>query len=253
MSYKDKNTTKKALVTGASRGIGEAILRQLIEEGYFVYGTYNTSAQRAEKIHKEFKSSVKFYQADFNNQKALRKLIERLQSVEFSLIVNNAGTFEPEDFEDFDLDVWYKTIQVNLNAVLEICIGLRNNIAKSGSIINISSTDGQIGSFGSMAYSASKAGLSNLTKSLANNFGKRGIRVNAISPGWINTSMATEESMEATKLTPLGRNGKPEEIADLVSYLASDKASFINGADITADGGYSNVDYIMKKEAESDS
>jgi NAD(P)-dependent dehydrogenase (short-subunit alcohol dehydrogenase family) len=140
-------------------------------------------------------------------------------------------------------------MQVNLNSVLVLSLGLKDELTTSGSIINITSTDGNTGSFASMSYAASKAALSNLTKSLANNLGASGIRVNAVAPGWINTGMATEASYEAVTLAPLGRNGKPEEVAELVYFLSSKKASFINGAIIPIDGGYTNVDYIMKKEA----
>ena len=100
-----------------------------------------------------------------------------------------------------------------------------------------------------MAYSASKAALSNLTKSLANNFAVKGIRVNAICPGWINTGMSTPASYKATHLTPLARNGQPIEIANVVSFLLSDKASFVTGSNLFADGGYTNVDCIMLEEA----
>ncbi len=249
MKKKIQNTTKYAFVTGASRGIGKAILEKLALEGYFIYGTYNTGKKEAKTIENQYPGQVKFYKVDFSKVAKLRKLIEKLQSIKFDLIVNNAGMFETEDFDNFDLDIWYKTLQVNLSSVLEICIGLKDSIAKNGSIVNISSSDGNIGSFASMSYAVSKAGITNLTKSLGNNFGLNGIRVNSIAPAWIDTSMATEESMEAPKLTPLKRNGTPEEVANVVYMLASDNCSFINGANIILDGGYTNVDYIMKKEA----
>ncbi len=157
--------------------------------------------------------------------------------------------FYGEDFSNLDLKVWDAVLEVNLNTPLIISTKLQSAIEEGGSIVNISSTDGFKGSFGSMAYSASKAALCNLTKSLANNFAKKKIRVNSICPGWINTGMATNPSYKATFLTPLERNGKPNEIANIVSFLISEKASFITGANIFADGGYTNVDCIMKEEA----
>lgn len=241
---------KIALVTGASRGIGKAICEKLVSEGYFVYGTYNTGEKEAIEL-KQRLGNVEMLKVDFKNREDTLKLIEQLKGVKFDAIVNNAGMFEREDFEDYKMENWDNTIEVNLTAPLVIAIKLKNNVKKGGAIVNIASRDGFIGSFASMAYSASKAALINITKSLGNNFGKIGVRVNAIAPGWINTGMATESSYEAPDLTPLGRNGEPEEVADLASFLISGKASFINGTTIMIDGGYSNVDYIIKKEAES--
>lgn len=240
---------KLALVTGASKGIGRAILTKLVKDGYFVIGTYNSSAKEAKQLMSEYKDFVYMYKVDFADLKATRLMISKFKKLHFDLIVNNAGVFELENFKNYDSSIWYNTMQINLNSVFEICLGLRDVINSGGSIVNISSTDGSTGSFAGMAYSASKAGLINLTKSLANNFGPMGVRVNCIAPGWINTSMATESSYAGANLTPLSRNGKPEEIADVVSFLASDRASFINGATLTVDGGYTNVDSIMKNEA----
>ena len=243
------NYQKTALVTGMSRGIGKAICEKLVREGYFVYGTYNTGKQEAEKI-KETLKSVEIFQVDFKNREQALAILDKLKDFQFDAIINNAGMFEGENFKKFDFQIWYDTIEVNLNAPLLISIKLQNNINEYGSIVNVASSDGFQGSFASMSYSASKAALINLTKSLANNFGSKNIRVNAVAPGWINTGMATESSHEATKLTPLGRNGKPEEVAELVYYLISKNASFITGATIIIDGAYTCVDYIMKMEAE---
>lgn len=241
-------SSKTALVTGVSRGIGKAICEKLVGEDFKVYGTYNTGKKEAEELKSKLKN-VEIFQANFSKRDQILDLVKKLKKVKFDAIVNNAGMFEIEDFDKYDFDTWNKTFEVNLNAILVITLGLKNNIKKGGAIVNIASTDGTIGSFASMAYGASKAALINLTKSLGNNFGMRGVRVNAIAPGWIDTGMSTEESKEAAQLTPLGRNGKPEEVAELVSFLISNKASFINGAIIVIDGGYTNVDYIMKKEA----
>ena len=240
---------KVALVTGMSRGIGKAICEQLVSEGYFVYGTYNTGEKEAREVKSRLKK-VEILQADFRHREQVMELLKKLKDVKLDAIVNNAGTFGGEDFEDFDFAIWDDTLAVNLTTPLLISLKLQDNIKEGGAIVNIASTDGFIGSFASMAYAASKAALMNVTQSLANNFAKKGVRVNAVAPGWIDTGMSTEESYEAVEITPLVRNGKPEEIAELVSFLISPKASYITGTTVVADGGYTCVDVIMKKEAE---
>jgi len=130
---------------------------------------------------------------------------------------------------------------------------LVNNINKGGTIVNISSTDGLVGSYSSVAYSASKAAINNLTKSLAIKLAAKGIRVNAVAPGWVDTggAMLLPASKQAVDLTPLGRMARPKEIAEAVYFLISKKASFITGTTLVVDGGYTCVDYVMKKEADS--
>ena len=118
----------------------------------------------------------------------------------FAAIVNNVGTFAEETFENFDFAEWDRVLEVNLTTPLIVSIELQSCLQHGASIVNISSTDGFTGSFGSMAYSASKAALSNLTKSFANNFAVMGVRVNAICFGWINTGMLTDASFKATHL-----------------------------------------------------
>jgi len=240
---------KTALVTGVSRGIGNAIAKKLVSEGFFVHGTYNTGKKEAEQLKRELKE-IEIYQVNFGDRKQTQQLVDKLKKFKFDALVNNAGVFQLEDFDKYDFEIWDNTFEINLNAILVICLGLKDSIKKGGAIVNIASTDGTTGSFGGMAYSASKAALINLTKSLGNNFGSNGVRVNAIAPGWVNTDMDTEVVGDAPDLTPLGRNGKPEEIAEVVSFLVSGKASFANGATFIIDGGYTNVDPIMKKEAD---
>lgn len=246
---KKKTCVKKALITGFSRGIGAAITKQLVKEGYFVYGVARKESESSNKISKELKGKIKPLYYDLEKKVKVERMLDDLKGIKLDAVVNNAGIIEMENFKKFDYKIWAKTLNINLNAILLTSVRLVNQMNEGGSIVNIASTDGMTGAYVSMSYSASKAALINLTQSLALNYGKYGVRVNSVSPGWINTAMATESSMEAGKLTPLGRNGKPEEIADLVSYLVSERASFITGANIVADGGYSCVDYIMKKES----
>ena len=242
------DTNKNVLVTGFCRGIGKAISEKFISEGFTIYGIHSTKAGLCQLTDET--DQLKIIKADLSSKSETRKAIQQLSNIRFDAIVNNAGIINFEKFDELSLDSWYETLQVNLNAILEICIGLKDCVNKNGSIINIASTDGLEGTFASMSYSVSKSGVINLTKSLGNNLGPKGIRVNSISPGWVDTDMTTGVTSESAKLTPLGRNATTSEIADLVYFLTTEKSSFINGANIIIDGGYTNVDYLYKKEAE---
>jgi NAD(P)-dependent dehydrogenase (short-subunit alcohol dehydrogenase family) len=241
---------KRILVTGASRGIGRATAELLVSSGAEVIGTYNTHKQEADELLASGVSdmiAVNFADRGMT-ERALATLAEKPP---FDGIVNNAGIIEFEKWEDLTLESWDRTFEVNLRAILATTKALSGSMAPGSAIVAVASTNGLIGSFASIAYSASKAALINLTQSLADVLGSSGIRVNAISPGWIDTGMSTKESYEATRIAPLGRNGKPEEVADLVKFLLSDAAAFITGANIVIDGGYTSVDTIMKMENES--
>jgi len=241
---------KTALVTGISKNIGTAIAKKLVSDGYFVHGTYNTSQSEATTLKEELKD-MEIHQVDFSDRSQTLKLIDELKDIKFDVIVNNAGIIIFEKYDELDLANWDKVLEVNLNAPFILTHGLRNNINSGGVVVNICSTDGMIGSFVSMSYSASKAALINLTKSLGNVFGKKKVRVVGIAPGWVGSGMDSPAIAEAMSTNPTGRNANPEEIANAVSFLVSDGASFINGTTITVDGGYTNVDPILKKEAEA--
>jgi 3-oxoacyl-[acyl-carrier protein] reductase len=239
---------QSALVTGVSRGIGQAICLKLLADGYLVDGTYNTGEAEAERLAQAH-DGLTIHQADFRDANSTGGLLKALEGRTFNAIVNNAATAEAEDFDHFDYGIWTRTFEVNVNAPLRIILGLKDQLAEGGAVVNIASLDGLTGAFGSMSYSASKAALISITKSLGNNLGLRGIRVNAVAPGWIDTEMAGDSGTGAVQLTPLGRNGRPDEVAELVSFLVSGRAAFINGETIAIDGGYVNVDYLMLQAA----
>lgn len=243
---------KTYVVTGASRGIGLSTTELLLSQGHLVHGTFNDSRDEAARLQSEHER-LQFHQVDFTQIGALDRLVEELRGIELDGLVNNAGIFEPDGFDEWSFETWQDVFTVNLTAPIRLTMELKDQFNERASIVNVASLDGMVGSFASMAYSASKAALINATLTLGNNFAKppRSIRVNAISPGWINTSMATPESFQATEITPLGRNGTSEEVAELICFLLSDGASFINGANIVIDGGFGNVDYIMLQESKS--
>ena len=231
--------------------MGKATSKVLVDEGYFVYGVYNTNKAEAEKLKKDL-HNIEIFQCDFADRKNTLSLIEKIKSVKFNGIVNSAGVFLDIDFENFDMKVWEDSFEINVHAPLLISQGLKDSIVEGGSIVNISSTDGMVGSVAGMAYSSSKASMINLTQSLANVFASRKIRVNNIAPGWIGDGMQTPEKIlkEAAELNSLKRTGSYEEIANVVSFLLSDKSSYVNGTTIVVDGGDTATNYILQKESE---
>jgi 3-oxoacyl-[acyl-carrier protein] reductase len=244
---------KLILATGGSQGMGLAICEKLFADGYKVITTFtNDESELAKALQQKF-PGIEMFNVDFCDTDATFKFLGQLKERRFHGIVNNATFFEFENFRAFDYAVWHKTMAFNLNAPFFICHELKNSLVDGASIVNISSTDAFVGAYASTAYAASKAALLNLTKSFANNLGSRSIRVNAIAAGWIgDVDMGDSSSMsESNQITPLARMGNPSEIADVVAFLISSNSTFVNGATITVDGGYTGVDVIGKKEAES--
>ena len=248
---------KTALVTGVSRptGIGYAICMQLLSEGYYVHAVYHSENECEKEFGKMYPNQFRLHQVDFTNRANLEAFINEMKKVSLNLIVNNAGTFpDGEDYNNYDMSIWDTVFAVNVTAPFAISTGLKSVLVENGVIINIASTDGFKGSFSSMSYAASKAALINATQSLAINFGydEKHIRVVAIAPGWVKTdvNMIPEISWKvAPQMTPLGRFAETKEIANLVSFLASEKASFITGSTHIIDGGFNCVDYTFMRES----
>jgi len=240
---------KVAVVTGASRGIGQAIAVDLAANGAKVVINYNASAEAAEDVVTAIKDqggeamAVQADVGDFDQAQALIKTaIESYGHLD--ILVNNAGTTRDTLLMTMKEEDWDTVLATNLKSVFNCCkAAIRPMIRRKqgGRIINISSIVGLVGQGGQTNYAASKAGIIGFTKSLAKEVGSRQITVNAVAPGFFPTALtavlADEHVETMTKLIPLGRWGELEEVAHLVTFLASSKATYITGAVIQVDGG----------------
>lgn len=234
---------KKALVTGATSGIGRAIAVKLAEAGATVYVTGRRAELGKETVEliEQAGGTGHFVVADVANIDDVRKLAEEVGEVD--ILVNNAGIFPFSPTPEQSLDSYEQVFDINVRASYFLTAALAPAMVtkKKGAIVNVSSIAAQIGTPVGSVYNASKAAMDALTRSWAVEFGAAGVRVNSVAPGPIRTDMAVDtvgEMFEAfSRSTPLARAGEPEEIAEAVVFLASDKASYITGAVLTADGG----------------
>ena len=239
-----------ALVTGSSRGIGRAVAAELAREGWAVCVNYIQHQQAAEDAVRAIRDAggrAVAVQADVADGAAVAEMVRRADRElggHVSLLVNNAGVAGQAQFQDITDEMWDRYLAVNLG-------GARNTIRavlprmiseKAGCIVNISSIWGLRGASCEVAYACTKAAIIALTRSLAAELGPSHIRVNCVAPGVIDTDMVQvlgrETLDDLAEQTPLGRLGTPEDIAHAVAFLASDRASFITGQVLTADGGF---------------
>jgi 3-oxoacyl-[acyl-carrier protein] reductase len=247
---------KVAIVTGASRGIGRACARVLAREGVRVVVNYHRSRDMADEAVEEIKKGggeAYAFQADVSDEGAVKDMVntalERLGSID--VLVNNAGILlDGGHLNELDLDAFDPTMSVNVKGVLNCCRAVAPFMKEQGkgSIVNIASVAG-LGTAsrpGNMLYSSTKAAVIIITKNMAMELGPHGIRVNAVAPGLIKTDMGlkgkpAEQQKERLDYyrshTMLSRIGEPREIAEAVTFLASDRASFVTGQTLTVDGG----------------
>ncbi len=235
---------KNILVSGGSRGIGRACIEYFSSIGYNVAFIYHSNDFEAERTAKEFGAFAIKADISFPSQveKAVENAVDFLGDID--VLVNNAGVSQIKLITDVSDDDWRKVIDINLSGAFYLCRAVLPFMIskKSGKIINIGSMWGKCGASCEVAYSASKAGLSGFTKALAKEVAPSGITVNCVEPGVIDTDMNKDLDKETIcalcEETPLGRLGKAQDVANLVGFLASDKADFITGQIIGVDGGF---------------
>jgi acetoacetyl-CoA reductase len=238
-----------ALITGGMGGLGEAICIKMAALGYQVVTTHSPGNTKANEWLSEMEQQGYKFRAypcdvaDFDSAKeCVAKITAELGPVD--VLVNNAGITRDMTFKKMDKVNWDAVMKTNLDSVFNMTKQVADGMVDRnwGRIINISSVNGQKGAFGQTNYSAAKAGMHGFTKALALEVAKKGVTVNTISPGYIGTKMVMaipSEVLESKILPqiPMGRLGKPEEVAGLVAYLASDEAAFLTGANIAINGG----------------
>ena len=241
--------SRVALVTGGMGGLGEAVCIKLAALGYKVVTTYSPGNKKAEEWLKSMNNMGFGFKAypcdvtDFDSAGACVATVTK-EVGPVDVLVNNAGITRDMTFKRMTKADWDAVIHTNLDSVFNMTKQVLDGMTerKWGRVINVSSVNGQKGAFGQTNYSAAKAGMHGFTKALALEVAKQGVTVNTISPGYIGTKMVTAIPQEIldTKILPqipVNRLGKPEEIAGLVAYLASDEAAFVTGANISINGG----------------
>lgn len=238
---------KIALITGGTGGIGKATCKRLTEMGARVVSTY-LGESKARDMREEMKQKgcdIAIYPCDVSDFEQCQALAASIENDigPVDILVNNAGITRDTTMKKMTADQWQAVINNNLNSVFNVTRSVIESMLErqTGRVINISSINGQKGQFGQANYSAAKAGIHGFTMAVAQEVARKGITVNTVSPGYIATEMVMavpeEVRNQIIAQIPVGRLGKPEEIAALVGFLASEDAAFITGANFAANGG----------------
>ena len=238
-----------AFVTGGSRGIGRAVVRRLAAEGFAVGIDYLQAKEAAEALAAEICAAggrALAVQADVSDQDAVTAAIGQVEAAfgPITCLVNNAGIAEQHQFQDIDSTFWHRIFAVNVDGAYHTIQAVLPGMIhrKAGTIVNISSIWGQRGASCEVAYSATKAAIIGLTRSLAAELAPSGIRVNCVAPGVIHTDMVEvlgEDTLRSlAEETPMGRLGKPEDVAAAVAFFCREESAFVTGQVLTADGGF---------------
>lgn len=236
-------TNRLALVTGGTRGIGASIAKALQSKGCQVVTSYNSNTEAAKKFTQE--TGIPAYAFDACNYQQCSESIKTLEATHGSIdiLINNAGITRDSMFHKMSYDQWHEVIHNNLTSCFNMARSVIEGMRQRGfgRIINISSINGQKGQLGQVNYAAAKAGLMGFTKALALENANKGITVNTITPGYIETDMVAAVSPDVMKAIvsqiPVGRLGQPQEIARTVTFLACEDAGFITGATLSINGG----------------
>lgn len=243
------NQTKKVFVTGAAGGLGKAVIEKLVSENYTVLINDRDESELQKIIEQHPKNRIYAYCFDVTLEEEWKKTSKKVQEKfgSIDVLLNLAGIFQIKRIEETSLNLWHKTLDVNATSVFLSLKEMQSVLLKGSSVINISSIASFLGSKDRIAYAASKGAVAALTKAAAIELAPKEIRVNSVHPAYIQTRMAghaadaTDRTMEemGSRIPLYQRISTPEEVADVVVFLASEKSKFMTGAELVVDGGQS--------------